>query len=75
MPMSNMSLEDQHELLSAAWEAISNELAKLRDAGITDEEIFRFGKSVINHYDPLEKKRLQEISDQQDALWKEANDL
>ena len=73
--MSNMTLEDQHELLSASWEAISNELAKLRDAGISDEDIFNFGKSVINHYDPLEQKRLQEICDQQDALWKEANDL
>ena len=70
-----MNLEDQHELFDSAWEAISNELAKLRDAGISDEEIFDFGKSVINHYDPLDKKRLQEMSDQQDALWKEANDL
>ena len=75
MEASNTSLEDQHELFSSAWEAISNELVKLRDAGISDEEIFNFGKTVINHYDPLEKKRLKEMSDKQDALWKEANDL
>ena len=73
--MSEISLEDQHELFSTAWVAISNELAKLRDAGVQDEEIFKFGQSVINHYDPEEKERLQKISDEQDALWKEANDL
>ena len=75
MQVSNMNLEDQHELFNSAWEAISVELTKLRDAGISDEEIFKFGKSVINHYDPLEKSRLLEISDKQDALWKQANDL
>ena len=73
--MTEISLEDQHELFSTSWVAISNELAKLRDAGVQDEDIFNFAKSVINHYDPEEKKRLQEISDKQDALWKEANDL
>ena len=55
--------------------AISKELAKLRDAGIQDEEIFNFGQSVINHFDPEETKQLQKMSDKQDALWKEANDL
>ena len=73
--MKNISLEDQHELFSKAWESISSELAKLRDCGIEDEEIFKFGRSVINHYDPAEKDRLQKLSDQQDALWKQANDL
>ena len=70
-----MNLQDQHELFSEAWEKISIQLAKLRDSGIPDEEIFRFGKSVINHYDPAEKERLQKLSDQQDALWKQANDM
>ena len=70
-----ISLEDQHELFSTAYIAISNEPAKLRDAGVQDEDIFDFGQSLINHYDPKEEKRLQEISDKQDALWKEANDL
>ena len=70
-----MKLQDQHELYSDAWEKISYELAKLRDSGVSDEEIFEFGRSVINHYDPAEKERLQKLSDQQDALWKQANDL
>jgi len=73
--MPKISLEDQQELFNTAWIAISNELAKLRDAGVQDEDIFDFGHSLINHYDPKEEKRLQEISDKQDALWKEANDL
>ena len=73
--MPKISLEEKHELLSSAWVAISKELAKLRDAGIQDEEIFNFGQSVINHFDPEETKQLQKMSDKQDALWKEANDL
>ena len=73
--MSKISLEDQHELFNTAWVVISNELAKLRDAGAQDEEIFNFGQTLINHYGPKETKRLQKISDEQDALWKEANDL
>ncbi len=70
-----MNLQDQHELFNDAWETISKELAKLRDAGVTDEEIYKFARSVINHYDPAEKERLQKLSDHQDALWKQANDL
>ena len=73
--MPKISLEEKHELLSSAWVAISKELAKLRDAGIQDEEIFNFGQSVINHFDHEETKQLQKMSDKQDALWKEANDL
>ena len=73
--MAKINLEDQSELFTEAWETISNELAKLRDAGIKDEEIFDFGQSVINHYDPAETKRLMRLSEKQDALWKEANDL
>ena len=73
--MPEIRFDDQHELFSAAWVSISNELAKLRDAGVQDEEIFNFGQSLINHYGPEERKRLQRISDKQDALWKEANDL
>ena len=73
--MPKISLEEKHELLSSAWVAISKELTKLRDAGIQDEEIFNFGQSVINHFNPEETKQLQKMSDEQDALWKEANDL
>jgi len=61
--------------LIESWKIISNELASLRDAGISDEEIYKFGLSIINHYNPKELEKIKNLSDKQDALWREANDL
>ncbi len=67
--------ETQKELKNDAYNIISKVLAELRDSGISDEDIFEFGKSLIKHYDPAEQKRLQKLSNENDALFKEANDL
>ena len=67
--------DEQKELMNDAYKIISSVLAELRDQGVPDEVIFKFSQSLIRHYDPIEKKRLQELSEEKDALFKEANDL
>ena len=67
--------DDQKELMNDAYKIISSVLAELRDQGVPDEVIFKFSQSLIRHYDPIEQKRLQELSEEKDALFKEANDL
>ncbi len=69
------SKEDKKELLKEAYQDISAILAQLRDKGFTDNQIYEFGKSVINHFDPINMEKLKEISDWQDALFREANDM
>ena len=67
--------EDKKELFEQAYQDISAILAELRDQGISDLEIFEFGKSLINHFDPVKMENLKIDSDYQDALFREANDL
>ena len=69
------SSDDKKELFEQAYQDISAILAGLRDQGISDLEIFEFGKSLINHFDPVEMVNLKIDSDYQDALFREANDL
>ena len=69
------SSEDKKELFEQAYQDISAILAELRDQGISDLEIFEFGKSLINHFDPVKMENLKIDSDYQDALFREANDL
>ena len=69
------STEDKKELFEQAYQDISAILAELRDQGISDLEIFEFGKSLINHFDPVKMENLKIDSDYQDALFREANDL
>ena len=69
------STEDKKELFEQAYQDISAILAELRDQGISDLEIFEFGKSLINHFDPVKMENLKKDSDYQDALFREANDL
>ena len=69
------SSEDKKELFEQAYQDISAILAGLRDQGISDLEIFEFGKSLINHFDPVKMENLKIESDYQDALFREANDL
>jgi len=69
------SAEDKKELFEQAYQDISAILAELRDKGISDLEIFEFGKSLINHFDPVKMENLKIDSDYQDALFREANDL
>ena len=66
---------EQKELMNDAYKVISSVLAELRDEGVPDEKIFEFCQSLIRHYDPIEQKRLEKLSDEKDALFKEANDL
>ena len=73
--MDNTSNEDKKELFEQAYQDISAILAELRDQGISDMEIFEFGKSLINHFDPVKMENLKIDSDYQDALFREANDL
>ena len=47
----------------------------LKRKGVPDEVIFNFSQSLIRHYDPIEQRRLQQLSEEKDALFKEANDL
>ena len=73
--MDNLSSDDKKELLKEAFQDISVILAGLRDQGLSDLEIFEFGKSLINHFDPIKMEILKKDSDYQDALFREANDL
>ncbi len=69
------SSDEKKELFEVAYQDISSILAGLRDQGLSDMEIFEFGKSLINHFDPIKMDNLKKDSDYQDALFREANDL
>ena len=69
------SPDKKKELFEEAYQDISAILAGLRDQGLTDLEIFDFGKSLLNHFDPVKMENLKKDSDYQDALFREANDL
>ena len=69
------SSDQKKELLEDAYQDISAILAGLRDEGLSDLEIFEFGKSLISHFDPIKMENLKKDSDYQDALFREANDL
>ena len=73
--MENLSTEDKKELFKEAYQEISAVLASLRDEGLSDLEIFEFGKLLINHFDPAKMEDLKKVSDYQDALFREANDM
>ena len=69
------SSDEKKELFKDAYQDISAILAGLRDKGLSDLEIFEFGKSLINHFDPAKMEDLKKVSDYQDALFREANDM
>ena len=73
--MGNLTSEDKKELFKEAFHDISAILADLRDKGFSDMEIFEFGKTLIDHFDPIKMENLKKDSDYQDALFREANDL
>ena len=73
--MEALTSEDKKELCKEAFQDISAVLADLRDHGLSDLEIFEFGKSLIDHFDPIKMENLKKDSDYQDALFREANDL
>ena len=73
--MQSLTAEDKKELCKDAFQDISSILAGLRDQGLTDLEIFEFGKLLIDHFDPVKMENLKKESDYQDALFREANDL
>jgi len=73
--MDSLVNEDKKELFEQAYQDISAILARLRDQGLSDLEIFEFGKSLINHFDPVKMENLKKDSDYQDALFREANDM
>ena len=73
--MEDLTSEDKKELFKEAFQDISAVLAGLRDQGLSDLEIFEFGKSLIDHFDPIKMEKLKKESDYQDALFREANDL
>ena len=73
--MQALSSEDKKELCKEAFQDISAILAGLRDQGLSDLEIFEFGKLLIDHFDPIKMENLKKESDYQDALFREANDL
>ena len=73
--MDLLSSDEKKELFEDAYQEISSILAGLRDQGLTDMEIFEFGKVLINHFDPVKMENLKIDSDYQDALFREANDL
>ena len=73
--MDHLSSDEKKELFGLAYQDISAILAGLRDQGLSDLEIFEFGKSLINHFDPVKMENLKIDSDYQDALFREANDL
>ena len=73
--MDHYGSEDKKELLEEAYQDISAILAGLRDKGLSDLDIFEFGKSLINHFDPIKMENLKKDSDYQDALFREANDM
>ena len=72
--MQSLTAEDKKELCKDAFQDISSILAGLRDQGLSDLEIFEFGKSLIDHFDPIKMEILKKESDYQDALFREAND-
>ena len=57
------------------WSRKFARIADMRDKGLSDLEIFEFGKSLIDHFDPINMENLKKESDYQDALFREANDL
>ena len=73
--MQSLTAEDKKELCKDAFQDISSILAGLRDQGLSDLEIFEFGKSLIDHFDPQKMEILKRESDYQDALFREANGL
>ena len=73
--MQSLTAEDKKELCKDAFQDISSILAGLRDQGLSDLDIFEFGKSLIDHFDPVKMENLKKDSDYQDALFREANDL
>ena len=73
--MQALTSEDKRELCKEAFQEFSAILACLRDQGFSDLEIFEFGKSLIDHFDPIKMENLKKESDYQDALFREANDL
>ena len=73
--MEELNSEDKKELCKDAFQDISAILAELRDQGLSDMEIFEFGKLIIDHFDPIKMEKLKKESDYQDALFREANDL
>ena len=73
--MEDLTCDDKKELCKEAFQDISAILANLRDQGFTDMEIFEFGKTLIDHFDPIKMENLKRDSDYQDALFREANDL
>ena len=73
--MQSLTAEDKKELCKDAFQDISSILAGLRDQGLSDLEIFEFGKSLIDNFDPIKMEILKKESDYQDALFREANDL
>ena len=73
--MDSLSPEDKKELFEESFQEISSILSGLRDQGMSDLEIFEFGKLLINHFDPVKMEILKKDSDYQDALFREANDL
>ena len=73
--MALLSSDEKKELFGQAYQDISAILAVLRDQGVSDLEIFEFGKSLINHFDPVKMENLKKDSDYQDALFREANDM
>ena len=73
--MDLLSSDEKKELVEEAYQDISAILSRLRDQGLSDLEIFEFGNSLINHFDPVKMESLKKDSDYQDALFREANDL
>ena len=73
--MDFLTSDEKKDLFVEAYHDISIILAGLRDKGLSDLEIFEFGKSLINHFDPVKMENLKKVSDYQDALFREANDL
>ena len=73
--MDLLSSDEKKELFEDAFQDISAILAGLRDQGLSDLEIFDFGKSLITHFDPVKMEKLKKDSDYQDALFREANDM
>ena len=73
--MEDLRSEDKKELFKEAFQDISAILANLRDKGFSDMEIFEFGKTLIDHFDPIKMENLKKDSDYRDALFREANDL
>ena len=67
--MQSLTAEDKKELCKDAFQDISSILAGLRDQGLSDLEIFEFGKSLIDHFDPKKMEILKRESDYQDALF------